>query len=119
MSLNRNEQDLMDISKFEDILRRRQQELSDLTSMSADSRRAVELDQTKVGRLSRMDAMQQQEMAKASQQHRAAEMRRIEAALERIRDGDYGFCIDCGEPIAERRLEIDPAVAFCIDCAGG
>jgi len=119
MSLSRNEKMQMETQKYESILRERQKSLTDLSSMSAESRRAVELDQTKVGRLSRMDALQQQEMAKASEQHRTTELRRIKAALERIDDGDYGYCIDCGEPIAEKRLEIDPAAAFCIDCAGG
>jgi len=97
----------------------RQQELASLSAIAEDSRAAVELDQSKVGRLSRMDAMQQQEMAKASEAHRAQELRKIEAAITRIDTGDYGYCVQCDEPIALKRLEIDPAVALCIDCAGG
>ncbi|MBT8089945.1 MAG: TraR/DksA family transcriptional regulator [Gammaproteobacteria bacterium] len=77
----------------------------------------VELDQSKVGRLSRMDAMQAQAMAQASCQRRDATLRRITAALKRLDDGDYGVCHDCDEPINPRRLEFDPTVLLCIDCA--
>lgn len=97
----------------------RRQELAALSAIAEESRGAVELDQSKVGRLSRMDAMQQQEMAKASEVHRSQELRRIDAAMVRIAAGDYGYCVQCDEAIAPKRLEIDPAVALCIDCAGG
>ena len=82
----------------------------------ADSASVVELDQSKVGRLSRMDAMQAQAMAKASGQRREAMLRNIEAALKRLDAGDYGFCRDCEEPINPKRLEFDPTVLRCIDC---
>lgn len=107
----------MDTQKFRKLLTERRTALTDINEMSAESRRAVELDQSKVGRLSRMDAMQQQEMAKASEQTRLREIRRIDAALERIESGDYGYCTECDEEIAEKRLTIDPAAARCIDCA--
>ena len=77
----------------------------------------VELDQTKVGRLSRMDAMQAQAMAKATAQRRDAALRRIALALERLDNGDYGICLECGEPINPKRLEFDPTVLLCVDCA--
>lgn len=77
----------------------------------------VELDQSKVGRLSRMDAMQAQAMAKASAQRRDASLQRIAAALKRIDDGEYGFCLECDEPIHPKRLGYDPTVTLCIDCA--
>ena len=77
----------------------------------------VELDQSKVGRLSRMDAMQAQAMAQASNQRREATLRRIATALKRIDDGEYGDCLECGEPISEKRLEFDPTALLCIDCA--
>jgi DnaK suppressor protein len=82
----------------------------------ADSASVVELDQSKVGRLSRMDAMQAQAMAKASGQRREAMLRNIEAALKRLDAGDYGFCRDCEEPINPKRLEFDPTALRCIDC---
>jgi len=84
---------------------------------TADNRRPVELDQTSVGRVSRMDAMQGQAMAVATEQRRRDEARRIEAAIKRIDEGEYGYCIACGEDIAEKRLAVDPTVATCIKCA--
>ena len=87
-------------------------------SQSADgSADIVELDQSKVGRLSRMDAMQAQAMAKATGQRRDAALRRIAAALKRVDDGEFGTCLECGEPINPRRLEFDPTVLLCVDCA--
>ncbi|MFP4080082.1 MAG: TraR/DksA family transcriptional regulator [Ectothiorhodospira sp.] len=77
----------------------------------------VELDQTRTGRLSRMDALQGQAMARASEARAAQQIRRIQAALRRMDEGGYGECVDCGEPIARGRLEANPAVALCIGCA--
>ena len=95
----------------------RRDEIEALRGISAQSRSAVELDQTSVGRVSRIDAMQAQQMALAQERSREAELSRIAAALKRIDDGEYGDCIECGEPIAEKRLDFDPSVATCIDCA--
>jgi DnaK suppressor protein len=77
----------------------------------------VELDQARVGRLSRMDAMQQQAIAQAAARLAGLERLRIEAALKRIVAGEYGCCIVCGEEIAEGRLRFDPSVPTCISCA--
>ncbi len=92
------------------------EELEALADASAESAAVVELDQSKVGRLSRMDAMQAQAMAKASGRRREAMLRNIEAALKRLDAGDYGFCRDCEEPINPKRLEFDPTALRCIDC---
>ena len=92
-------------------------DIESLAATGADSAAIVELDQSKVGRLSRMDAMQAQAMAQASGQRRDAMLRDIAAALQRIDNGGYGICIDCDEPIASKRLEFDPTVQRCIDCA--
>lgn len=93
------------------------EELEAIAETGDESAAVVELDQTKVGRLSRMDAMQAQAMAKASADRRAAMLRGIDAALKRVDDGVYGLCVDCDEPIDPRRLEFDPTVLRCIDCA--
>lgn len=77
----------------------------------------VELDQSKVGRLSRMDAMQAQAMSLEVKRRREIYVRQIEAALIRIDNGDYGRCANCDEPIALRRLEFDAAATRCISCA--
>ena len=92
-------------------------ELQQIDALSADSRRPVELDQQSVGRLSRMDAIQQQAMAFASQGRRQHDIRLITQALTRMATDDYGYCGTCGEPIAFRRLQLDPTLALCIECA--
>lgn len=79
--------------------------------------RTVELDQAKVGRLSRMDALQAQAMSLESKRRREINLQKIDAALGRINDGEYGRCLDCDQPIALRRLEFDPAATRCIQCA--
>ena len=84
-----------------------------------DDRRPVALDQQSVGRLSRMDALQSQAMAQGQSRRREARERVIRAALARIEEGEYGHCTECGEAIAPRRLELDPAVPTCIACARG
>ena len=108
----------VDAEKARAALIARQQELSALSEISAESRETVTLDQQSVGRLSRMDAMQQQAMAQATDRQRAAELVRIELALRRIDSGDYGYCDDCGQEIGEKRLEIDPSATLCVRCAG-
>ena len=84
-----------------------------------ETRAPVTLDQQSVGRLSRMDAMQGQAMAQATERRRQDEIRRIEAALVRLNEGEYGYCITCGDDIDPKRLAFDPSVAVCIDCAKG
>lgn len=108
-----------EIAHFKEILLAKQQELQAIDALGEEARKAVELDQQSVGRLSRMDAMQGQAMAQAQNRHRKRELTRIEMALTRIENHDYGFCDDCGDPIAKRRLEVDPAAGFCIRCAEG
>lgn len=101
------------------ILMERLSELQQIDALSEESRRPVELDQNSVGRLSRVDALQQQAMALASQERRRQDAHRITQALSRMASGDYGFCGACGDPIALRRLQLDPTLALCIDCATG
>ena len=84
-----------------------------------DSAQPVELDQTLVGRLSRMDAMQQQEMVLAGQRRRQVLLHKIDHALRRLQEGEYGICLKCEEEIAEKRLEFDPTLMTCIQCARG
>jgi len=93
------------------------EEVLALDRAGAEDTRPVELDQAKVGRLSRMDAIQAQQMAEASARRRRERLPRIEGALRRIESGDYGECFVCGEEIALARLRSDPTVTRCIDCA--
>ena len=95
----------------------RREALDAQDAANADSRDTVELQQDSVGRLSRMDAMQQQAMAQATARRRVAERARIEAALNRIDKGEWGWCTACGNEIAAKRLQHDPSVARCVACA--
>lgn len=79
----------------------------------------VTLDQQVVGRLSRMDALQSQAMAKANQTRRDAKKNALHQALERLDEDKFGYCEDCGDDIAPKRLEFDPSVTKCISCARG
>tara|TARA_R110002073_G_scaffold1577_7_gene11046 strand:+ start:2603 stop:2923 length:321 start_codon:yes stop_codon:yes gene_type:complete len=92
-------------------------ELVALSEASTGDRQPVELDQQSIGRLSRLDSMQVQAMARASDVRRTQEIRRIEAALKRVDEDEYGWCVECGEAIDPKRLEIDLAAARCAGCA--
>jgi len=91
--------------------------LLDVADSTREAAQTVELDQSRVGRVSRMDAMQAQAMAKESDRRRLLSLQRIESALQRIEDGDYGYCAACDEAIAATRLEVDPGALLCIECA--
>ena len=93
--------------------------LEDEDALGREGQRTVALDQQSVGRLSRMDALQQQAMAKATQARRGQSRARILAALQRIEEGEFGYCCECGEEIAEKRLELDPTIPTCVNCAAG
>lgn len=95
----------------------RRAELEADDAATAEDRAPVSLDQQAVGRLSRMDALQVHAMAEATHERRLAELKRIAAALARMDDGDYGYCVACDAKIAAKRLELDPAVPTCIKCA--
>ena len=107
-----------DAEYFRDRLMKRRDELLTLSGASAEKRKPVELDQQSIGRLSRQDALQQQAMQNAQEARRVGELKKIEAALMRIEDGEFGYCIECGEGIARKRLEIDLTAMLCIACAG-
>lgn len=93
------------------------EELEALLSAGAEGSQPVELDQSRVGRLSRMDAMQVQAMSRETERRRRIELTRLRAALGRLDDGTYGECVTCGEAIADKRLDHDPGATVCIDCA--
>lgn len=110
-------EDPIDHAKFIPLLLERKSELLDTSKDSSETRKPVTLDQQSIGRLSRMDAMQQQAMAIANETQRQNELSRIENALKRIQNNEYGICISCGEDISIRRLEIHPTAFTCINCA--
>jgi DnaK suppressor protein len=109
--------DSEEINHFRKLLLQEEEELLALKEKGRESTLAVELDQSSVGRLSRMDAMQSQAMALENQRRRELQLTRIKAALERIEQDKYGYCASCDEEIDRRRLEFDPAAPFCVECA--
>ncbi len=109
----------MDLDVYQAALKAELEALDLEDSMGEDDRQTVELDQQSVGRLSRMDALQRQALAQATGRRRSARRTRIYAALERMRQGEFGYCQDCGEPIPNARLKLDPTLPNCIECATG
>lgn len=105
------------VAHFKRLLLDRQQESAELAATSQAAAETVELDQTRVGRLSRIDALQGQAMAQETERRHQLEIKRIAAALIRIDAGEYGECIECLEPINIKRLEVKPATTLCIRCA--
>jgi DnaK suppressor protein len=107
MSKNRHKEILLDMKRS----------LLQAQETGDQAEQTVELDQARIGRLSRMDAMQSQAMSRETGRRRRNALLQIEAALQRIEDGDYGYCQECGENIAPARLEVDPSARLCIQCA--
>lgn len=105
-------------AKFRPLIEAERAELERQSAETNADRRPVELDQQSVGRLSRMDAIQMQAMAQAVEQRRRARLVAIEQVFRRMAEDEYGYCIDCGEFIGERRLEVDPVSPKCVRCAG-
>ena len=93
----------MDIKLFNSLLLDKKAALVEEEVAGKEAAKIVELDQASVGRISRMDAMQGQAMAIAANQRRQIELQKIGAALERIVQGEYGYCLECDEGIAEPR----------------
>ena len=107
----------LDLVQVRAALEAERDSLDDLSDATEDERRPVELDQQSVGRLSRMDAMQVQAMAQAVEGRRRQRQAQIAAALKRVDEGEYGYCVVCGEDIPVKRLEVDLTAARCVDCA--
>ncbi len=107
----------IELEKFKEKLLTLKSELLQVSKDSEQDHKPVDLDQSSVGRLSRMDAMQSQAMAVENKRRREIQLTRIEAALERMEEGEYGYCPVCDEEINLRRLQVDPANPFCLNCA--
>ncbi len=107
----------IDIDKAKERLNAKRTVLKELSQISSEARSTVELDQQSVGRLSRMDAMQQQAMAEAMERSRQKDLVRINQAELRLSDGDYGYCVECDSEIPDGRLAIDPMAERCVKCA--
>ncbi|MCP4391921.1 MAG: TraR/DksA family transcriptional regulator [Gammaproteobacteria bacterium] len=104
------------IDQLRDLLLDKRRELESQLASAEDTTKPVTLDQQSVGRVSRIDAIQQQQMAIAGQQQATQISKQIEVALQRIDSGEYGYCLQCGETIGFARLQAQPFASMCLDC---
>ena len=103
------------LNEFRQSLNTLRQELETLLSISKSASDTVELDQP-IGRVSRIDAIQQQKMAKANRQNHIIRLQQVNASLSAIEEGVYGECRACEEPIGIGRLRARPEAALCLSC---
>ncbi|MCP3984347.1 MAG: TraR/DksA family transcriptional regulator [bacterium] len=96
-------------------LEKLRQELTTHEAATEQSARPVDLDQP-IGRISRVDALQQQQLAKTQRDAARLRLQQVAAALDRLERGDYGECISCGEEIEFRRLKARPESPLCLPC---
>lgn len=105
-----------EIDQFKQKLLQMKAELQQVDKSTRESSDTVVLDQSRVGRLSRMDAMQSQQMALETARRRKQQILKIEGALKRIATDDFGYCFICGDEIDVRRLFADPVNTRCMKC---
>lgn len=95
---------------------RSRNELQEQLEISEQSTQIVNLDQTAVGRVSRIDAMQQQSMALSAKSKAKAKLKKVALALMAIKNSDYGRCQQCEDDIGFPRLNVQPEASLCLDC---
>ncbi|HQZ46022.1 MAG TPA: molecular chaperone DnaK [Usitatibacteraceae bacterium] len=106
----------MAITKYDALLEAKRDTVLEELRQAESSAAPVALDQSAVGRLSRIDAMQQQAMALNHVQRLRTELRKVDAAIDRLAAGSYGICCRCDEKMTPERLQVDPAAPFCQEC---
>ncbi|MHB1309661.1 MAG: TraR/DksA family transcriptional regulator [Limisphaerales bacterium] len=104
------------LERFKRQLEGMEAELSAAVEGKGDATAPVTLD-TSIGRLSRMDAIQSQQMALGLKARQQQALVRVQSALQAIRTGSYGLCSRCKRPIATERLEAQPDAVICVKCA--
>lgn len=109
--------DPVTLERFKQQLEEMEAELSAAVEGKADATAPVELD-TSIGRLSRMDAIQSQQMALGLKARQQQALLRVQNALKAVAHGTYGQCRRCQEPMALERLEAQPDAVLCVNCAG-
>jgi DnaK suppressor protein len=105
------------IAELREELERQLAKLEKSMAVSDEAVKPVELDQTAVGRLSRMDSLMSQGMARGLQEREVARFAQLREAVERMNAGEYGVCEDCGSPIAFERLYVFPESPTCAACS--
>ena len=103
-------------TKYKKLIELQLVELTADNALGQSAQKTVELDQQSVGRLSRMDALQSQAMAQAQQRRRNVLMGSLQAALQRLKQEEFGYCMECGDEIEDARLLANPAVLKCVAC---
>ena len=109
----------MDVDRlayFQERLEELEREIREDMDANPDDSGVVELDSS-IGRLSRMDALQNQQMALELKRRQENQLLRIENAFKRLAKGQYGLCGKCKKPIEEDRLEVFPDTVTCVRCA--
>ncbi len=106
-----------DQRRFKELLEALIQQLQASEAALNESAQPVELDQTRIGRLSRVDAIQSRAIAAGAARGNKEKQERAAAALAKLEAGTYGRCVECGGAIALERLEFDPTIERCITCA--
>jgi DnaK suppressor protein len=102
-------------TKHEELLVLRR-DITALLEATREGTKPVQLDQARIGRLTRVDAMQQQKMAESHRRRLEMRLQQIKVALEDIEQERYGFCNRCGEPIGIERLDARPESPVCVSC---
>lgn len=90
-------------------------ELEARLKANAGDSKPVSLDDP-IGRLSRMDAIQQQQMVAGTRRRMEEQLQQVRAAIGRIESSRYGFCLRCEEPVGYERLKIRPEATLCLEC---
>ncbi len=103
------------VGELRDDLHALKRSLDEMLDISRDGVRPVELDQP-IGRISRIDAIQQQKMLTANRNNSKRRLRLVHAALASLERDEYRLCVECEEPINYRRLKAKPESRFCLDC---
>ncbi len=91
------------------------EELQQLLDLSREGTQTVELDEP-IGRLTRMDAIQQQSMSAANRRSHDLRLRQVLQSLADMKRGRYGLCRRCEDPIGYARLKARPESPYCLDC---
>ncbi len=110
--------DYLDDEQTEELVQQLEEleiELESSLAASREGSKPVDLDEP-IGRLSRMDAIQQQQMATATRRRAEQRLQRVRAALAAAESGTYGECKICEEPIGFRRLSVQPETPICVRC---
>jgi DnaK suppressor protein len=104
------------LERFKKQLEELEAELRDAVDGKADATAPVPVDSS-IGRLSRMDAIQSQQMALGLKARQQQQLLRVQNALKSVANGTYGQCRRCKAPIARERLDAQPDAGFCVSCA--